>query len=173
MEVPLERDVDQFPVFELVLKKRGRIWRWSVCTSEGAVVMEGSESSRPAAKYQAVRALFLLLLSAPYQSIRMSRANDVRPHRRDAGAQSKGRESFQPRKDHHWGRRKLARDQGSWRRRPFKVLANDEAAEKWFEEHDPEGDAFEYEVQDYGFTAGARGNPNNCFRLSIKFYRVG
>jgi hypothetical protein len=28
------------------------------------------------------------------------------------------------------------------------VLANDEAAEKWFEEHDPEGDAFEYEVQD-------------------------
>ena len=31
---------------------------------------------------------------------------------------------------------------------PFKVLANDEAAEKWFEEHNPEGDAFEYEVQD-------------------------
>jgi hypothetical protein len=47
-------DVDQFPVFELVLKKR----------------------SRPAAKYKAARALFLLLLSAPYQSIRMSRADD-------------------------------------------------------------------------------------------------
>src|ERR1700730_13829351 len=69
-------DVHQFPVFELVLKKSGRIWRWSVCTSEGAVVMEGSESSRPAAKYKAARALFLLLLSAPYQSIRMSRADD-------------------------------------------------------------------------------------------------
>jgi hypothetical protein len=84
MEVPLDRDVDQFPVFELVLKKRGRIWRWSVCTSERAVVMEGSESNRPAAKYKAARALFLLLLSAPYQSIRMSRADDVCPHRPDA-----------------------------------------------------------------------------------------
>ena len=86
VEVPLDRDVDQFPVFELVLKRRSRIWRWSVWTSEGAVVMEGSESSRPAAKYKAARALFLLLLSAPYQSIRMSRADDVRPHRRDASA---------------------------------------------------------------------------------------
>jgi hypothetical protein len=86
MEVPLDRDVDQFPVFKLVLKKRGRIWRWSVCTSEGAVVMVGSESSRPAAKYRAARALFLLLLSAPYQSIRTSRADDVRPYRSDASA---------------------------------------------------------------------------------------
>jgi len=84
MEVPLDREADQFPVFELLVKKRGRIWRWSVCTTEGAVVMDGSESSRPAAKYKAARALFLLLLSAPYQSIRLSRADDVRPHRRDA-----------------------------------------------------------------------------------------
>jgi hypothetical protein len=61
---------DQFPVFEEVLKKRGRTWRWHVCTTEGDVVMQGSEGSRPAAKYQADRALFLLLLSAPYQSIR-------------------------------------------------------------------------------------------------------
>src|SRR5437763_103071 len=81
MEVPLDSDVDQFPVFELVLKKRGRAWRWSVCTTEGAVVMEGSESSRPAAKYKAYRALFLLLLSAPYQSIRLSRAIPPEPIR--------------------------------------------------------------------------------------------
>jgi hypothetical protein len=91
-------DVDQFPVFELVLKKRGRIWRWSVCTSEGAVVMVGSESSRPAAKYQADRALFLLLLSAPYQSIRMSRADDVRPHRRDANASPQAEAAPAPRR---------------------------------------------------------------------------
>jgi hypothetical protein len=86
MEVPLDRDVDQFSVFDLVLSKRGQTWQWSVCTSEGAAVMVGSESSRPAAKYQADRALFLLLQSAPYQLIRMSRADDVRSHRRDAGA---------------------------------------------------------------------------------------
>lgn len=62
----------QFPVFEMGLKKRGRTWRWWVCTTEGDVVMQGSESSRAAAKYRADRALFLLLLSAPYRSIRLS-----------------------------------------------------------------------------------------------------
>src|SRR5258707_10795613 len=63
---------DQFPIFEKVLKKRSRTWRWRVCTTEGDVVIQGSESSRPAAKYKADRALFLLLLSAPYRSIRLS-----------------------------------------------------------------------------------------------------
>jgi hypothetical protein len=53
------------------LRKRGRTWRWCVCTTEGEVVMQGSEGSRAAAKYQADRALFLLLLSAPYRSIRL------------------------------------------------------------------------------------------------------
>jgi hypothetical protein len=86
MEVPLDSNVDQFSVFDLVLNKRGRTWRWSVCTGEGAAVMVGSESSRSAAKYQADRALFLLLLSAPYQWIRMSRADDVRSYRNDARA---------------------------------------------------------------------------------------
>ena len=64
--------MDQLPVFELALTKRGRTWRWRVCTTEGAAVMQGSEGSRPAAKYKADRALFLLLLSAPYRSIRLS-----------------------------------------------------------------------------------------------------
>jgi len=59
---------DQFPVFEVVLKRRGRTWSWRVCTTEGDVVMLGSESSRAAAKYKADRALFQLLLSAPYRS---------------------------------------------------------------------------------------------------------
>jgi hypothetical protein len=60
---------NQFPVFEPLLKKRGRrVWRWCVCTTEGQVVMHGTESSRPAAKYKADRALFLMLLCAPYQS---------------------------------------------------------------------------------------------------------
>jgi hypothetical protein len=63
---------DQFPVFEELLKKRRRTWRWRVCTPEGDVVMQGSESSRPAAKYKADRALFLLLLSAPYRLIQLS-----------------------------------------------------------------------------------------------------
>lgn len=53
-----------FPVFELILKQRRRSWRWSVCTAGGDIVMQGRENSRPAARYTAERALFLLLLSA-------------------------------------------------------------------------------------------------------------
>ena len=61
---------DQFQIFEVVLKKRRRKWLWRVSTTDGDAVIMGSESSRPAAKYHANRALFLLLLSAPYRSIR-------------------------------------------------------------------------------------------------------
>jgi hypothetical protein len=61
---------DQFQIFEVILKKRRRKWLWSVSATDGDAVIVGSESSRPAAKYNANRALFLLLLSAPYRSIR-------------------------------------------------------------------------------------------------------
>jgi len=59
---------DQFQIFEVFLKKRRRKWLWRVSTTDGDAVIEGSESSRPAAKYYANRALFLLLLSAPYRN---------------------------------------------------------------------------------------------------------
>ena len=62
----------QFPLFEVFLNKRGRGWTWRVCTTAGDVVMQGSDASRPAAQYQGYRALFLLLQSAAYQSIRLS-----------------------------------------------------------------------------------------------------
>ncbi|WFU23742.1 hypothetical protein QA649_38015 [Bradyrhizobium sp. CB1717] len=59
----------EFPIFEVTLaRRRRRTWAWNVCTVQGAVVMQGRESSRPAAKYQAERALFMLLLTAPYRS---------------------------------------------------------------------------------------------------------
>jgi len=63
---------DEFPVFEVFLNKRRRGWRWHVCTTGGDIVIRGSGPSRPAATYNAYRALFLLLQSAPYQSIRLS-----------------------------------------------------------------------------------------------------
>ena len=59
---------DQFKIFEVVLKKRRRMWLWRVSTTDGDAVIEGLESSRPAANYNANRALFLLLLSAPYRT---------------------------------------------------------------------------------------------------------
>jgi hypothetical protein len=63
---------DRFPIFEVVLRKPGRKWKWCVCTTKGKAIMRGSESTRPAARYQADRALFLLLLTAPYRLRRPS-----------------------------------------------------------------------------------------------------
>ncbi|QOZ51280.1 hypothetical protein XH90_07705 [Bradyrhizobium sp. CCBAU 53338] len=59
----------EFQFFEVALaQRRRRTWAWSIRTSQGEVVMRGRGASRPAAKYQADRALFLLLLTAPYRS---------------------------------------------------------------------------------------------------------
>ena len=57
------------PVFEAMLKKRGRLWRWSIYTAEGRVVMQGADSRRTSARYKANRALFLMLLCAPYSHV--------------------------------------------------------------------------------------------------------
>jgi hypothetical protein len=60
---------DKFQTFEVFLRKCGRrTWYWRVCTTEGRLVMQGSENGRPAAKYAADRALFMMLLAAPYQA---------------------------------------------------------------------------------------------------------
>ena len=63
---------DQFPVFELVLKQRGRGWTWRICKAAGDVIMDDSELSRSAARYIADRSLLLMLRPAPYQLMRPS-----------------------------------------------------------------------------------------------------
>jgi hypothetical protein len=65
LETVIEKNY--FSVFEVVLSKRGRKWKWSVCTNEDNVIMRGCEGTRAAAKYRANSALFLLLASAPYR----------------------------------------------------------------------------------------------------------
>jgi hypothetical protein len=74
MEVPLADPPvvmpNQLPIFETHLEKRRRTWKWYVCTTEGDVVMQGSESRRCSARYNANRALLLTLLSAAYRSAR-------------------------------------------------------------------------------------------------------
>jgi hypothetical protein len=59
---------DPFPTYEMFLKKHGRTWKWRVCTTNGDVMMRGSESNRSAARYKANSALFLLLGAARYQT---------------------------------------------------------------------------------------------------------
>jgi hypothetical protein len=48
-------------MLEVVLAKRGRRWEWRVLDLSGNTLMGGRENSRPEAKYQGERALFLLL----------------------------------------------------------------------------------------------------------------
>ena len=51
-------------MLEVTVTKRGRArWEWRVCDSSGQTIMGASESSRPEAKYQGERALFLLLMT--------------------------------------------------------------------------------------------------------------
>jgi len=39
--------MDQLPVFDLALTKRGRTWRWRVCTTERTVVMQVRKAADP------------------------------------------------------------------------------------------------------------------------------
>ena len=67
---------DQFQTFEAVLEVRRRgACRWKVCSAEGDVIVRGSDISQRAAWYNANRALFELLLSAPYRLKRVNSSN--------------------------------------------------------------------------------------------------
>ena len=56
---------EEFPVFDLQFRRCSRSWEWRVCASSGRSIMGGRTSKRSAARYEAARALFVLLLSAP------------------------------------------------------------------------------------------------------------
>lgn len=58
---------DQMPIFDMRVGRRGRVWKWSVMTPEGRVIMDGLAKSRNAAQYRAYRALLLLLMTPPRQ----------------------------------------------------------------------------------------------------------
>jgi hypothetical protein len=46
---------------EVTIVKRRRSWEWQVHDRSGKLIMSGRERSRPAARYQGYRALFMLL----------------------------------------------------------------------------------------------------------------
>jgi len=75
------KEPDHFSVFEVTVERRGRMWKWSVCTNDGEIVMLGREGSRSASQYRAHRALFLLLSSAPYRSIQRGSIRRKGKHR--------------------------------------------------------------------------------------------
>ena len=48
-------------MMEVFVTKRRRSWEWRVNDVNGTLLMRGRERSRPAARYQGYRSLFLLL----------------------------------------------------------------------------------------------------------------
>jgi hypothetical protein len=49
-------------MFDFVIRRRRLRWEWQVYDLAGTIFAQGRESSRAAARYQAERALFSLLL---------------------------------------------------------------------------------------------------------------
>jgi len=48
-------------MMEVTVAKRRRSWEWRVHDQSGALLMHGRERTRPAARYQGYRSLFMLL----------------------------------------------------------------------------------------------------------------
>ena len=46
---------------DVIVTKRRRSWEWRVQDQNGRVILSGRERTRPAARYQAYRTLFMLL----------------------------------------------------------------------------------------------------------------
>ncbi|QDW36072.1 hypothetical protein FFI89_002300 [Bradyrhizobium sp. KBS0727] len=53
---------------EVTVIKRRRAWEWQLRDQSGILIMGGREKSRPAARYQGYRALFMLLATSWRQS---------------------------------------------------------------------------------------------------------
>jgi hypothetical protein len=49
---------------EVIVIKRRRAWEWQLRDQGGILIMGGREKSRPAARYQGYRALFMLLATS-------------------------------------------------------------------------------------------------------------
>ena len=48
-------------MMEVTVTKRRRSWEWRLLAHNGTLLMHGRERSRPAARYQGYRSLFMLL----------------------------------------------------------------------------------------------------------------
>jgi hypothetical protein len=49
---------------EVIVVKRRRAWEWQLRDQSGILIMGGRKKSRPAARYQGYRALFMLLATS-------------------------------------------------------------------------------------------------------------
>lgn len=58
--------------------KRRRAWEWQLRDQSGILIMGGREKSRPAARYQGYRALFMLLAASRLSDLETPRSSAAR-----------------------------------------------------------------------------------------------
>jgi hypothetical protein len=70
-------------MMEVTVAKRRRSWEWRVHDDNGTLIMHGRERSRPAARYEGYRMLFMML-AVGRRSVeprtRVRRAPETSPH---------------------------------------------------------------------------------------------
>lgn len=73
-------------MMEVTVTKRRRSWEWWVHDHNGTLLMHGRERSRPAARYQGNRSLFLLLAVGRRPRPRKAAETSPATDRSDSGA---------------------------------------------------------------------------------------
>ena len=73
-------------MMEVTLTKRRRSWEWRVIDHNGTLLMHGRERSRPGARYQGYRSLFLLLAIGRRPKTFKAAATFPTTNRSDSGA---------------------------------------------------------------------------------------
>jgi len=63
-----------FNLFEFAIVPKRSRWEWCLRDRAGNIVMKGREKSRPEARYQSERALFLMLLTSCRRRVSRTRA---------------------------------------------------------------------------------------------------
>ncbi|MBA4037850.1 MAG: hypothetical protein C0480_24960 [Bradyrhizobium sp.] len=78
-------------MMEVIVAKRRRSWEWRLQDQNGKTIMSGRERTRPAARYQGYRSLFMLLAIGRRSTVVGSPAISPTP---DGPNSSAGRPSF-------------------------------------------------------------------------------
>ena len=73
-------------MMEVTVTKRRRSWEWRVHDYNGMLLMHGRERSRPAARYQGYRSLFLLLAIGQRPKALRAAESFRTPDQSDSGA---------------------------------------------------------------------------------------
>ncbi len=83
-------------MMEVIVTKRRRSWEWRLQDQNGKPIMSGRERTRPAARYQAYRNLFMLLAIGRWSKEIWSSADTGEPDGSNSGARNSPATSVRP-----------------------------------------------------------------------------